>query len=144
MGSNMLQNLRVYAGTDYTNGQQQLVFNFQRDNIKIQIPDEVKIGNYRIGIVEGDWFIVKYVGRATDQSLEERLLQHKNHTDDHYYDDSYYFFYSSANSDEDAINQECIDFHSFGGEDVLDNKEHPALPNNTNCPWQGCEHVGGA
>lgn len=143
MGPDLLQNLRVYAGTDYTNGQKLPVFNFQRDNIKIQIPDEVKIGNYRIGIIEGDWFIVKYVGRATDQLLVDRLLQHKNHTDDHYYDDSYYFFYSPANSDEDAINQECIDFHSFGGEETLDNKEHPALPNNTNCPWQGCDHVGG-
>ena len=139
----MIQYLRVVAGTDYTNGQQQLVYNFQRDKIIIQISDEIKRGNYRIGIIEGDWFIVKYVGRVTDQSLKNRLLQHKNHTDDHYYDDSYYFFYSPANSDEEAINQECIDFHSFGGEDVLDNKEHPALPNSTNCPWQGCDHVGG-
>ena len=143
MRPDLLQNLRVFAGTNYINGQQQLVFQFQSDNIRIKIPDIVKKGNYRIGVIDGDWFIVKYVGRATDQALEDRLLQHKNHTDDHYYDDNHYFFFSSANSDEDAINQECIDFHSFGGDEVLDNKEHPSLPNNTNCPWQGCEHIGG-
>lgn len=143
MGPNLTQNLHVVAGTDYTNGQQQLVFNFQRDNIKIQVPDDVKKGNYRIGVIEDDWFIVKYVGRVTDQKLQERLLQHKNHTDAHYYDDSHYFFYSAADSDNDAIKQECIDYHSFGGDDNLDNDCHPALPQGEKCPWSDCDHVGG-
>jgi len=143
MKPNLLQNLRVIAGTDYNNGQKQVVFQFQSDNIRIQIPDEVKKGNYCIGAIDGDEFIVKYVGRATDQTLADRLLQHTNHTDDHYYDDNHYFFFSPANSDEEAINQECIDFHSFGGYEVLDNKEHPSLPQNSKCPWQGCEHIGG-
>ena len=143
MGPNLTQNLHVVAGTDYTNGQQQLVFNFQRDNIKIQIPDDVKKGNYRIGVIEGDRFIVKYVGRATDQTLKERLLQHKNHADTHYYDDNHYFFYSSAGSDDDAIKQECIDYHSFGGDEYLDNDCHPALSLGEHCPWPDCDHVGG-
>lgn len=104
---------------------------------------DIKKGNYRIGVIEDVWFIVKYVGRATDQPLQERLLQHKNPADDHYYDDSHYFFISAADKDEEAIKQECIDFHSFGSDEVLDNDIHPSLPDDTPCPWQGCDHVGG-
>lgn len=142
MKPNLLQNLRVFAGTDYINGQKQLVFQFQSDNIKIQIPNEIQKGNYCIGVIDGDEFIVKYVGRATDQTLADRLLQHTNHTDDHYYDDSHYFFYSSANSDEEAIRKECIDFHSFGEDEILDNKVHPSLPDGKACYFPGCGHVG--
>ena len=143
MKPNLLQNLRVIAGTDYINGQQQPVFQFQSDNIRIQIPDKVQKGNYCIGVIDGDWFIVKYVGRATDQTLTNRLLQHKNHTDDHYYDDNHYFFFSPAKTDGEAIRQECIDYHSFGKDEFLDNKVHPALPNEEACPFPGCDHVGG-
>lgn len=120
-----------------------MVFQFERNNIKIQIPDDIKKGNYRIGVIEDDWFIVKYVGRVTNQTLQERLLQHKNHTDAHYYDDSHYFFYSAADSDNDAIKQECIDFHSFGEEEYLDNDYHPSLSQGEKCPWSDCDHVGG-
>lgn len=143
MGVFEIPKLRVVKGTDYRNGQSRLVFQFERNNIKIQIPDDIKKGNYRIGVIEDDWFIVKYVGRVTDQTLQERLLQHKNHTDAHYYDDSHYFFYSAADSDNDAIKQECIDFHSFGEEEYLDNECHPSLSQGEKCPWSDCDHVGG-
>ncbi len=59
MKPKLLQKLHVIAGTNYINGQQQLVFQFQSDSIKIQIPDKVQKGNYCIGIIDGDWFIVK-------------------------------------------------------------------------------------
>ena len=53
-----------------------------------------------------------------------RILQHTNSNDDHYFDDDYYFFFSDADSDDEAIEQECIDYHSFGGDDeYLDNDE---------------------
>lgn len=138
-----MESLRVIDGTHYRNGQIVVPYQFERNTIKIQVPDDIKYGNYRIGIIDNGWFKVKYVGRATDQPLQARLLQHKDTSDDHYYDDSYYFFVSAAASVEEAKKQECIDFHSFGGEEFLDNKYHPSLPEGVPCPWQGCEHVGG-
>lgn len=143
MGPFKMPRLRVKAGTYYRALQPQLVYPFERNTIKIQVPEDIKKGNYRIGVIEDDWFIVKYVGRATDQTLQERLLQHKNPSDVHYYDDSHYFSITPADNEDDAVKQECIDFHSFGGDEVLDNDIHPSLPDGTLCPWQGCDHVGG-
>lgn len=141
--SYQLPSLRVIRGDNYRNGKTQLVFPFESNMIKMAVPDNIAKGNYRIGVIEDDVFIVKYVGRSTDQNLQTRILQHKNTADDHYYNDSYFFFYSSAYTDEEAIRQECIDFHSFGEDRILDNKVHPALPDGDVCSFQGCDHVGG-
>lgn len=143
VGPYQLPRLRVFNGDKYRNGQTQMVIPFERNMIKLAVSEDIVRGNYRIGLIEDDVFKVKYVGRSVDQKLQTRILQHKNTADDHYYNDSYFFFYSSANTDEEAIRQECIDFHSFGEDEILDNKEHPALPVGDACPFQGCDHVGG-
>ncbi len=135
--------LRVISGDYYRNGMTKLVFPFESNMIKMAVPNEIARGNYRIGVIEDNIFKVKYVGRSTDQNLQTRILQHKNTTDDHYYDDNHFFFYSSANTDEDAIRQECVDFHSFGEGNFLDNKVHPSLPDGEVCAFEGCDHVGG-
>ena len=136
-------NLRVICGDNYSNGKPLLVFPFESNMIKMNVPDSIERGNYRIGVIDDGVFKVKYVGRTTDQNLQKRMLQHKNRGDDHYYNDNHYFFYSIAQTDEDAIRQECVDFHSFGGDDILDNTAHPALPNGVACVFDGCYHVGG-
>lgn len=114
------------------------VHQFDRNWIKQVVTEDIKKGNYRIGLVDDhDVFHVKYVGRSTDQILQTRILQH---TDD--YDDNYYFEFKSASSDYVAVMRECIDFHSFGGSDYLDNDIHPALPEGMECPWPGCGRKG--
>lgn len=143
IGPFQLPSLRVIREDKYRNGMSQLVFPFESNMIKLAVPEDIVRGNYRIGVIENDEFRVKYVGRSTDQNLQRRILQHKNTSDDHYYNDSYFFFYSSASTDDEAIKQECIDFHSFGEDVILDNKVHPALPVGAVCPFQGCNHVGG-
>ncbi len=143
IGPYQLPRLRVFNGDKYRNGQTQMVIPFESNMIKMAVPENIAKGNYRIGVIEDDVFKVKYVGRTTDQNLQTRILQHKNTTDAHYYDDNHYFFFSSAKTDEDAIRQECVDFHSFGEDEILDNIIHPALPEGEVCAFEGCDHVGG-
>ena len=143
VGPYQMPKLRVFNDYKYRNGQIQLVIPFENNMIKMVVSEDITRGNYRIGVIEDDVFKVKYIGRTTDQSLQTRILQHKNTNDAHYYDNSHYFFYSSANSDEDAIRQECIDYHSFGEDEFLDNEVHPSLPDGEPCSFPGCDHVGG-
>lgn len=130
--------LRVINEGYFTDGEKVLVHQFNRDWIKLIVTEDVKKGNYRIGVFEEGSYNVCYVGRATDQTLQERMLQHSE-----YEDDRYYFFFEGAETDDEAIEQECIDYHSFGGDDgYLDNDYHPALPEGKECPWNNCDHVG--
>ena len=135
--------LRVINEGEYEDGQKVIVHQFNRDWIKQVVNEDIKNGNYRIGLLIDGSFNVSYIGRSTDQTLQERILQHTNPNDDHYFDDDHYFFFKEAGNDEEAIEQECIDYHSFGGdEEYLDNEYHPSLPDDNHCPWSGCDHVG--
>lgn len=130
--------LRVINEDHYTDGDKIVVHLFERNWIKQVVTEDIKKGNYRIGVIVDGSFNVCYIGRATDQALQERLLQHTE-----YLDDVYYFDFNAAKTDDEAIKQECIDFHSFGGnEEWLDNEYHPSLPKGDECPWEGCDHVG--
>jgi len=129
--------LRVINEGYYTDGAKIVVHNFEKNWVKQIVAEDIKKGNYRIGVVVDGSFNVCYIGRATDQKLQDRLLQHPE-----YLDDVYYFDFNSAKTDDEAIKQECIDYHSFGEKDWLDNEYHPSLPEGDECPWDGCEHVG--
>ena len=128
---------RVINEGHYTNGENVIVHKFERNWIRQIVTEDIHKGNYRIGVVIDGEFNVCYIGRATDQSLQTRMLQHSE-----YLDDVYYFDYNVANTDEAAINQECIDYHSFGEDDWLDNEYHPSLQEGEKCPWDGCDHIG--
>ncbi len=135
--------LRVIKEGYYTDGEEKYVHNFNEKWIKQIVAADIKKGNYRIGLIENGTFNVCYIGRSTDQSLVTRICQHLNMDDDHYFDDDYYFFFDAAKTDEEAIRQECLDYHSFGGDDEwLDNDYHPSMPEDEKCPWPGCGHVG--
>lgn len=135
--------LRVIEEGFYTNGQEIYVHNFNEKWIKQVVADDIKKGNYCIGVIVDGVFNVCYIGRSTDQTLQQRICQHLFEEDNHFFDDDYYFFFEAAETDDDAYNQECIDYHSFGGDDdYLDNDYHPSLPKGKHCPWQGCDHVG--
>lgn len=136
--------LRVINKGHYKDGEKVFIHKFTSDWIKKVVADDIKKGDYRIGLLNNGSFNVCYVGRATDQKLQDRLLQHTNPNDDHYFDESYYFTYNAARTEDEAINQECIDYHSFGGDDnYLENKYHPSLPDGKQCPWESCDHKGG-
>lgn len=130
--------LRVVHEGEYKNGEQVSVHQYNSYWIKQIIVENIKMGNYCIGVINGDCFEVCYVGRATDQTLQERMLQHPE-----YEKDKYFFFAKEAKNEKEAINQECIDYHSFGGvEGFLDNIYHPAIHEGKQCPWKDCDHVG--
>lgn len=135
--------LQVVVEGEYKDGEDVVVYQFERNWIKMIVDIRFQRGNYWIGTLEDGAFTPCYIGRATDQPLQTRILQHTNRTDNHYYDERYYFHFDVAVDDADAIRQECVDFHSFGEDDVLDNEIHPALPDGDACPCIGCDHVGG-
>ena len=129
--------LRVINEGQYTDGDKIVVHLFERNWIKQVVTEDIKKGNYRIGVIVDGSFNVCYIGRATDQTLQARLLQHTE-----YLNDVYFFDFNSVTTDEEAIERECIDFHSFGEKEWLDNEYHPSLPEGEECPWDDCEHVG--
>lgn len=95
-------------------------FDYNQETINKIVPEGV-IGNYALGYVEGNTFIVQYVGRA-DKDLRERLP--------HSIGKYSHFMASRANSPMEAYHKECSNWHDFGGEEgYLDNKIHPDIPN---------------
>lgn len=134
--------LRVLGNGYFTDGEVRFVHNYNEKWIKKIVAADIKKGNYRIGVIANGVFNVRYIGRSTDQTLQQRICQHLNSDDDHYFDDDCFFFFNAAKTDEEAIRQECIDYHSFGGGEQLDNRCHPSMPEGETCPWPGCGHVG--
>lgn len=87
-------------------------------------------GNYALGYTKDGTFYVVYVGRA-DENLAERI---KNHTEDYSR-----FKYSYATSPKDAFEKECRNYHDFGENESLDNKQHPERPDGTNWECPKCD-----
>lgn len=115
-----------------------MVYPFEADAIKHIVPQDVTCGNYRIGklLSNGQRFAPFYIGRVTEESLSDRLLDHISEfgTDDIYFD------FAPASSTLDAYKQECRDYHSFiDAASYLRNKIHPAKPKGmtTMCPICG-------
>lgn len=105
------------------------VYNFDSDTINAAITRKC-CGNYALGYIEDDEFIVEYVGRS-DSDVKGRLLNHIG-------EDYESFKFSYATSPKDAFRKECKNYHDFGGDEgKLDNKIHPDRPNNSKywkCP----------
>lgn len=94
-------------------------FDYNRETINEVVPEGI-IGNYALGHIEDDVFIVEYVGRA-DKDLKERLP--------HSIGKYSHFKVSQASSSINAYYKECFNWHEFGGDDgLLDNKIHPDRP----------------
>ena len=86
-------------------------------------------GNYALGYKNDKGvFIVQYVGRA-DIDVANRIKQHIG--------EGYSKFkYDYATSPKAAFEKECINYHDFGGSQLLDNTIHPDRPNGSSwkCP----------
>lgn len=107
--------------------------------------EEGKMGNYAYGYLEErdgrQIFIVRYVGRSTTDLREEIKNRHKS--DNKFTKaDCEQFKFSYAESEREAYEKECRNFHDFGGEQSLLNEVHPAKPKDDglySCPVDGCE-----
>lgn len=94
-------------------------FEYDLETINGIIPEGI-IGNYALGHMENDSFIVEYVGRA-DKDLRKRIP--------HSIGKYTHFKVSQTSSPIEAYHKECINWHEFGGEEnLLDNKIHPDRP----------------
>ncbi len=90
---------------------------------------KISAGNYAYGYTKDNGsFVVKYVGRA-DSDLNDRI----KHGVGQYKE----FKYSYAKDANAAFEEECRNYHDFGGSDMLDNDIHPDKPDNTDygCPY---------
>lgn len=85
-------------------------------------------GNYAYGYIKDGIFYVKYVGRA-DSDLNERIKHGVGQYEE--------FKFSYAINAKAAFEEECRNYHDFGGSDKLDNDIHPDKPDNTDyeCPY---------
>jgi uncharacterized pyridoxamine 5'-phosphate oxidase family protein len=97
--------------------------------------DAEKIGNYALGHMKEDTFIVNYVGRSdidVNAELKKRLTSKYPK-----------FKFSYASSAKDAFERECHNYHDFGGKEKLDNENHPDRPDGTSlpCPVPGCTEL---
>lgn len=106
--------------------------------------EEGKIGNYAYGYVEErdgrQIFIVRYVGRSTTDLRAEIKKRHKSENK-FTKTDCEQFKYSYAETEREAYEKECQNFHDFGGEQSLLNDVHPAKPEDNGtykCPVKGC------
>lgn len=102
-------------------------FALSADDIDQRIT-RTQAGNYALGKVEKEKFIVQYVGRS-DSDVAGRLRQHIGKYPK--------FKYSYATSPKAAFEKECKNFHDFGGSEKLANKIHPDRPANSGwkCPF---------
>ncbi len=86
------------------------------------------VGNYALGYISKDKFIVRYVGRS-DSDVNQRL---KSHIGKHPL--CTHFKFSTASSPKAAFEKECQNWHDFN---PPENQIHPDRPSNSKnwkCP----------
>ncbi len=105
-------------------------FDLAPESIDANIP-VTSPGNYALGTVDGGTFYVSYIGRS-DRDLNGRLKAwlEKRYTS---------FKFSYASSSREAFEKECVNFHEFGGVQILENNAHPDRPADSSwrCPICG-------
>lgn len=109
------------------------------DEVNKRVPENV-MGNY--AFLQKKWlageYFVRYVGRS-DSDLKKEIKQQMR-TDRA--KGCTHFKYSIAKSVKEAFEKECRNYHDFGGNTKLHNKNHPDKPDGTEyeCPVEGCEY----
>ena len=110
------------------------------DNEVSKRVSENVMGNYAFGYMDKEYgaFVVCYVGRS-DSDLKKEIKQQMR-TDRA--KGCTHFKYSIAKSVKESFEKECRNYHDFGGNTKLHNKNHPDKPDGTEyeCPVEGCEY----
>lgn len=104
-----------------------LAYCFSASSIEEYVTEN-RPGNFALGFVCDDVFIVRYIGRA-EENLRDKLKS--------YLGDAYqYFKFSYALSSREAFEKECKIYHRFGGCKKLHNLIHPSRGNHMDwkCP----------
>ncbi len=94
------------------------------------IPDDTQFGNYQFGYMEGADFHHRYIGRS-DTNLKQEIENQRYNKVEIGGTTYTHFKFCKASSAKEAYERECIDFHGYGEELVLDNINHPDKPNGT-------------
>ena len=93
-------------------------------------------GNFALGRMEENGFCVLHVGRD-DHNVAKRLRSlagwHPRYKA---------FVFCYAPNQRAAFDQECEDFHDFGGTERLDNLTHPERPAGTEWLCPRCDFYG--
>ncbi|MBJ2332861.1 hypothetical protein [Dickeya solani] len=101
-------------------------YDFTSDEIDRVVPNTA--GNYALGYISGNQFIVRYVGRS-DSDVNQRL---KSHIGKHPL--CTHFKFSTASSPKAAFEKECQNWHDFN---PPENQIHPDRASNSKnwkCP----------
>ena len=87
-------------------------------------------GNYALGFTEDKIFYTQYIGRS-DEDLNKRLQNWVG---------SYKRFkFSYATSPKAAFDKECMNYHTLGENEELDNENHPDRPDRSFWKCQVCD-----
>lgn len=106
-------------------------FTFDQSTIDKKVTKK-SAGNYALGYMKADTFIVRYVGRS-DSDLHGRLTSQLTE------DPHKMFKFSYASSALEAYKKECRNYHDFGGSKSLENDIHPDKPViSCSCPVCNC------
>jgi hypothetical protein len=101
-------------------------YEFSSEEIDARI-SKTSAGNYALGYIDENNFIVRYVGRS-DSDVNHRL---KSHIGKHPMCTHFKYFYAS--SPKDAYEKECQNWHDFNPHE---NKIHPDQPSNNSKKWK--------
>ena len=124
------------------------VYEYNEQNLKLIIPEDIVHGNYRFGYIDEDGcFVVFYIGRA-DNGLFTRMQKHwtdffNGEEFEVYKDSNIYFSFVKQDSEEDSYDCECAAWHKLedgkNGLGAFLNKYHPAIPKGSDehCPICG-------
>ncbi len=113
-------------------------YKFDEKTIDKYVPEGVMPGNYKIGRLKDGVFTIIYVGRVDhrqDEGLRDRLKEHIGE-----WNGDLWFDWAKAKDVKAAYEQECTDFHLWGGAKHLENDKHPRKPDGKtgmNCPICG-------
>jgi hypothetical protein len=99
-----------------------------------EVVSRISAGAYALGVVQEGRFHALYVGRSDDnvakrlRSWLKRSSRYKS------------FTFAYASSPKAAFEEECEEFHDFGGVERLDNVGHPQRPPKSDwlCPRCDC------
>lgn len=131
-----------YLNTSYGQGWSDW-FKITEEEIEKRVDEGHLFGNYMYASIGEGEIHVDYVGRCTDEELQERIKHRLRKDDKHYkdYEDNAtnYVKFRYAANEREAIEIECLLYHRHGGKAKLFNDIHPATTDDVKCPISLCE-----
>ena len=103
------------------------------ENVSSRIEEGHPYGNYIYGHYKNREFVVDYIGRCTQDELQDRIMHRWDKNDNNYNEFEKrgvsHVRFRYAESEDEAINIECLLYHYYRGKQNLINNEHPSREN---------------